>query len=111
MTRLSSAIDCLRGDIEAAKAEAGGAPGLQIVLPFDVAETLLFALDAMRDIPGLALKLPRPWIYGGVTAAEWCEAVDVISAVSGKSLLRAPSSAPAVGPGGPTTGFKPRGIA
>lgn len=106
MTALSSAIDCLRSDIDAAKAEADGTPGLQIVLPFDVAETLLFAFDAIRDIAGLALKLPRPWIDGGVTAAEWCEAV------AGKSLLRAPSQAPAVDPRKPAPiGFKPRGAA
>ena len=64
------------------------------------------------DLARQALKLPRPWIDGGVTADDWCEAVDVIAAVSGKSLLRAPSSAPVVDPREPAPrGFKPRGIA
>lgn len=34
------------------------------------------------EIAKIAMKLPRPWMDGGVTAAEWCEAVDIINAVS-----------------------------
>jgi len=34
------------------------------------------------DLARLALKLPRPWIDGGVTAKEWCEAVDIIKAAT-----------------------------
>lgn len=30
----------------------------------------------LQRIARLALKLPRPWIDGGVTAKEWCDAVD-----------------------------------
>jgi hypothetical protein len=64
------------------------------------------------DLAKLALKLPRPWIDGGVTADEWCEAVDVIAAVAGKSLLRKPSVAPAVDPRKPAPmSFKPKGMA
>lgn len=64
------------------------------------------------DLAKMALKLPRPWIDGGVTADEWCEAVDVVRAVAGKSLLRAPSAAPAVDPRKPAPrGFKPKGMA
>lgn len=65
------------------------------------------------DLAKLALKLPRPWIDGGVTAAEWCEAVDVIAAVAGKTLLRPPSMAPTVDPRNPVNacGFKPKGTA
>jgi len=34
--------------------------------------------DELRRIARLAMKLPRPWIDGGVTLKEWCEAVDEI---------------------------------
>jgi hypothetical protein len=65
-----------------------------------------------EDIARLALKLSRPWIDGGVTATEWCEAVDIIFAVAGKTLLRAPSAAPSIDPHKPANGgFKPKGVA
>ena len=36
----------------------------------------------MADLAKQALKLPRPWIDGGVTAQEWCDAVDAIKAAA-----------------------------
>lgn len=64
------------------------------------------------EISQLALKIPLPWLNGEITAAEWCEAVDIVQAAAGKSLLRAPSAAPAVDLHKPTPrGFKPQGMA
>jgi hypothetical protein len=38
--------------------------------------------DELQRIARLALKLPRPWIDGGVTAKEWCDAVDEIREIA-----------------------------